>query len=76
VEENVHYCNYCMILDRQKQDCLEKGESVKDMMDIDSSDEEEDAEEILVPNEIKLIPSLLRNDDPSVADRRGVFPCP
>ena len=64
VEEMDHVCDYCKkLVKRQKQDRLEKWESVKDkIFDCDSSgDEEEDAEESLVPMETKLIPSLLGN---------------
>jgi hypothetical protein len=54
VEKKVHVCCYCKILAMQKQARLAKGESVKDKIwDHDSSDEEEDAEESLVPKEIE-----------------------
>jgi hypothetical protein len=53
VEKKVHVCSYCKKLAMQKQDII--------FWDNDSSDEEEDAEESLVPDVIKIIPALLGN---------------
>jgi hypothetical protein len=40
VEKNFHVCAYCKFLERQKQDRLEKGKTVKSICVNDSSDEE------------------------------------
>ena len=47
VEKNVHVCDYCTFLERQKQDRLEKGKTVKSYyFHSDSSDEEKGSADV------------------------------
>ena len=54
VKKMVHFCVYCKKLERQKQDRLEKGDSVIFFpFYYDSSDKEKDAELATKPNTIE-----------------------
>jgi hypothetical protein len=70
VEKNVHVCVYCKSLEREKQDRLEKGKTVKSVY-CDSSDEEEKGSAGLAKGE--SVKDMIRDhssDEEEVARKR------